>query len=152
MTGPAFQHLFTLDLETVPWTAGQGPFGFVRSVAVVGGGSFRGDRLAGRVLPGGADWIMGGPSGVRQLDVRLMLETDAGEMVAMSYAGRLHMTAETEAQLRAGDQPDPSAVYFRVAAQFETASERLAWLNRRLAFGIGVRRPSGPVYEVYELL
>jgi hypothetical protein len=35
---------------------------------------------------------------------------------------------------------------------FETAAQRLIWLNDILAIGIGSRRPQGPCYEVFELL
>ena len=59
-----------------------------RRVAPVRGGTFAGERLNGEVLEGGAgDWLLQRADGVMLLDVRLLLRTDAGELVSMSYRG-----------------------------------------------------------------
>ncbi len=56
------------------------------------------------------------------------------------------------AKVDQGEAVDPSAYYFRIAPEFETASERYGWINRMIAVGIGHRRPTGPVYSIFEVL
>jgi hypothetical protein len=51
-----------------------------------------------------------------------------------------------------GEAVDPASYYFRVAGSFETASPELAWLNTVVAVAVGSRSPTGPAYEVFELL
>ena len=46
----------------------------------------------------------------------------------------------------------PGAYYFRTAAFFETAADNYVWLNGIVAVGIGHRLPTGPVYQVFEVL
>ncbi|MDO8280837.1 MAG: DUF3237 domain-containing protein [Burkholderiaceae bacterium] len=131
--------LFKVNIEVgAPATVGNVPHGFARRVVPITGGSFAGERLKGRVLAGGGDTILVRADGAAHLDVRLTLETDAGEAIYMTYSGRRVARAQ-------GD-------YFRVAVQFETASESLKWLNDILAVGYGTREPTGPVYEVVEIL
>ena len=42
--------------------------------------------------------------------------------------------------------------YFRIAAQFETASEKYGWLNNIISVGVGHRLPEGPIYRMFEVL
>jgi hypothetical protein len=145
-------HLFTLVLqvgEVQP--LGRTPFG-ERRVAIVDGGRFDGARLKGTVLKGGTDWIIGRPDGVLQLDVRLTLKTEDGEIVAMTYRGHRHGPAAVIERLNRGERVDPAEYYFRTAPWFETASEKYAWLNRIVSVATGDRKPDGPVYEVFEIL
>lgn len=145
-------HLFTLSLavgEVQP--LGRTPFG-ERRVALVDGGRFDGARLKGTVLKGGTDWIIGRPDGVLQLDVRLTLKTEDGEIVAMTYRGHRHGPASVIERLNRGERVDPAEYYFRTAPWFETASEKYGWLNRIVSVATGDRKPDGPVYEVFEVL
>ena len=124
-----------------------------RRVAVVTGGTFQGERLRGEVVPAPAgDWLLQRPDGVTALDVRLLLRTDDGALVYMSYRGLRHGPADLMARLAAGEMVDPSLYYFRTSPSFETAAAKYLWLNRLLAIGIGRREPNGPVYDVYEVL
>jgi len=103
------------------------------------GGSFEGDRLRGKVLPGGDDWTLKRPDGVMELDLRVTLETDDGALVHMTFEG-----------IR--DDRAPGSPYFRTLPRFETADPRYAYLNRLLAVGVGAISPSGPVHEIEEVL
>ena len=145
-------HLFTLVLEV----AGAQPIGATpagdRRVGLVGGGRFTGPRLKGIVLPGGADWIVLRPDGVTTLDVRLVLQTEDGAAIGMTYRGLRHGPAAVMDRLNRGEAVDPAEYYFRTAVVFETAAPGYAWLNRIVAVGTGHRPPSGPVYDVFEVL
>ncbi len=145
-------HLFTLTLEV----AGMQPVGATpagdRRVGLVAGGRFQGARLSGTVLPGGADWIMLRPDGATTLDVRLVLQTDDGAAIGMTYRGIRHGPPEIMDRVARGEAVPPGSYYFRTVVAFETGAPRYAWLNRIVAVGTGERPPSGPVYDVFEVL
>jgi len=59
--------LMTLRLSTAPTqNIGAGPQG-TRLIFPITGGRFDGDRLRGKVLPGGDDWVVKRPDGVLEL-------------------------------------------------------------------------------------
>lgn len=152
MTGLKSRHLFTARMETTPQVVGSVPMGFYRRAGILTGGTFEGGRMRGRVLPGGGDWLIQRPDGALHLDVRCMLETDAGEIVYMTYTGRRTTSPEVAERLARGEPVAAGDMYFRTAVQFETAAPKLAWLNDVIAVGVGSRPPAGPVYEVFEVL
>jgi hypothetical protein len=144
--------LFTIEFETAAQIIGNVPMGYFRRSAIITAGRFVGDRVSGKALAGGGDWLIKRADGVIHLDVRAMLETDAGESIYMTYTGRLKMPSDGEERLARGESLSPNELYFRTSVLFETAAQRLIWLNDILAIGIGGRRPQGPCYEVFELL
>ncbi len=128
--------LMTLRLATAATQSiGATPQG-VRVTFPITGGEFEGERLRGKVLPGGDDWTVQRPDGVIELDLRVTLETDDGALVHMTFAG-----------LR-----DDARPYFRTLPRFETASPKYAFLNRLVAVGRGEIRPDGPVHVIEEIL
>ena len=156
MTEPTLRstHLFTLTLQVDPnfTDVGETPYGR-RRIATVTGGTFEGEELRGIVLPApGGDWILQRLDGILQLDVRLTLKTDDGHLVYMSYRGMRHGPAWVIEQLNKGEKVDPSQYYFRATPWFETASEKYRFLNRIVCVSTGRRDPTGPVYEVFQIL
>jgi hypothetical protein len=145
-------HLFTITLAVGEiQNLGETPVGG-RRVAVVEGGRFEGAKLKGTVLKGGSDWIIARSDGALQLDVRLTLKTDDGQLIGMTYRGYRHGPAEVIERLNRGETVDPASYYFRTAPVFETSSEKYGWLNRIVAVATGRRLPEGPVYDVFEVL
>jgi hypothetical protein len=118
----------------------------------VPGGSFEGLRLRGEVLPGGTDWQTVRSDGAVLLDARIALKTQDDALIAMTYAGIRHGSAEIMDQLGRGEPVDPTQYYFRIIARFETSEPTLTWLNSIIAIGIGERHREGPSYVVHELL
>jgi hypothetical protein len=106
------------------------------TVFPVTGGSFEGDRLRGKVMPGGGDWVTAAADGTFTLDLRVTLETDDGALIHMTFNG-----------IR-----DDANHYFRTVPRFETAAPQYAFLNRLLAVGVGEIRPDGPVHIIEEIL
>lgn len=128
--------LFTLRLaigalENLPAT----PAGDQVTYPVVGG-SFEGERLRGKVLPGGADWTVKRGDGVLELDLRITLETHDGALIAMTFSG----------------VRDDSRSYLRTLPRFETSAPEYAYLNRLLAVGVGVIDAQGPRHVIEEIV
>ena len=131
--------LLTLRLSTAATqNVGACPRG-TRLTFPITGGVFDGDRLRGKVLSGGDDWVIKRPDGVLELDLRITLETDDGALVHMTFEGIRDDTA-------------PGAPYFRTLPRFETAEPKYAFLNRLLAVGTGEISPEGPVHVIEEIL
>jgi hypothetical protein len=120
--------------------------------AVIAGGSFEGDRLSGRVMDGGSDWLTLRPDGSLLLDTRLVLETVGGAKIAMTYRGIRAGPHDVLARLANGDPVDPAEYYFRIHPLFDTADPNYDWLNRVVAVGAGHRLPEGPIFSVFEIL
>jgi len=147
------QPLFALLLDVQPATMiGKTP-GVDRRVGVITGGRFEGERLRGTILSGGSDWQSVRPGdGAWTLDVRVVLKTDDGELIGMTYRGLRHGPKDVLERIARGEVVNPNAYYLRIAPFFETASERYGWLNGIIAVGVGHRLPEGPVYQVFEIL
>ena len=146
------EFLFRISFE-VPRIVnlGQTPYG-IRRIAEVSGGAFEGPKLRGTVLPAGGDWIIIRPDKVMQLDVRVTLKTEDGELIYMTYRGVRHGPDDVMERLNAGDDADPTDYYIRTAQVFETGSEKYAWLNGIICVSKGQRLLKGPVYQVYQVL
>ena len=130
-----------------------------RRISHITGGTFEGDRMSGRVVPGGGDWselaMSGEGDALTLLDVRALWETGDGARIYVTYAGRLVIPNDKLAAFR-----DPEALaalgpgdyYFRIVPLFETAAERYGWLNRIVAAGIGRRTADGVDYDIFEIV
>jgi hypothetical protein len=125
-----------LRLTTAPIEdVGPTPRGALSIFPIVGG-SFDGERLRGRVLPGGGDWVTARPDGTFELDLRVTLETDDGALIYMTFTG----------------VRNDANHYFCTLPRFETSAPKYEFLNRLLAVGIGEILPDGPVHSIEEIL
>jgi hypothetical protein len=133
-----------------PQELGETPHGR-RRVITITGGSFRGERLAGRVLPGGADWQLIRADGVAELDARYTLETVDRSLIYVSNFGYRHGPADVMRRLMTGEPVDPSLYYMRTTPRFETGAERYRWLNGLICVASGARRAAAVELEVFEV-
>ena len=133
-----------------PQELGDSPLGRRRIINITGG-RFSGERLSGRVLPGGADWQIIRSDGVADLDARYTLETSDGALIYVRNHGYRHGPADVLKKLSAGENVDPSLYYMRTAPLFETGDARYAWLNRIVCVGTGARRPNAVELEIFEV-
>jgi hypothetical protein len=133
-----------------PQELGDSPLGRRRIIPITGG-SFRGEKLAGRVLPGGADWQVIRGDGVAELDARYTLETEDRALIYVSNFGYRHGPADVLARLAAGEPVDPSLYYMRTTPRFETGAARYRWLNRLICVATGARRAASVELEVFEV-
>jgi hypothetical protein len=130
-----------LDLGDSPWGR--------RRVITVIGGTFEGPRLAGVILPGGADWQLLHPDGMASIDARYTLRTHDGAHLYLTTTGVRHGPPEVLQRLAAGEEVDPAAYYFRLFCRFETGDERYRWLNRTLAVASGARTATAVHYTAF---
>jgi len=142
--------VFQLDVEKAS-VVGATP-GCDRRVGVIAGGRFEGERLRGKLLHGGSDWQTVRTDGAWTLDVRVVMETDDGQLIGMTYRGMRHGPPAVMERIARGETVSPSEYYLRASPFFETASEKYGWLNRIVTIALGHRLPSGPVYQVFEIL
>ena len=123
-----------------------------RRFAPVAGGRFDGDRLAGNVLPGGADWVLNRPDGAMVIDVRLPLRTDDGAGISLAYKGVMLAAPEAMARFNRGKSLDAHEYKLRTVASFETGDERYLWLNDIIAIGVSGPTTGDTRYVIYEIL
>jgi steroid delta-isomerase-like uncharacterized protein len=145
---PPMEHLYDVAMDVRVDDVGITPQGHRRIVQVTGG-TFKGPRLSGKVLPGGGDWVLGVADGSRRLDVRVTLQTDDGALIYAKYLGVFSAQASVLERIQNGDEVEPSEYYFRVTPMFETASARHGWLNQVVAIGFGKRTKAQVLYSVY---
>jgi hypothetical protein len=149
----ATRELFVLEAElSPPQMMESTPYG-KRKIVPVAGGTFSGERLNGIIMPtGGHDWAMTRTDGALILDVRLVLETDDGEHILMTYKGIRTGDPAVLARIASGEYVDPAEYYFRIVPSFETGSKKYEWLNSIVCIGFGDRVKAGPRYTIHEIL
>jgi hypothetical protein len=109
-----------------------------RVIYPITGGTFEGPKLKGKVRAFGADWVLRLDSATTKLDVRLLLETDDGQLISSTYSGIVY------------NNPN-GTTYWRTTPVFETSSKKYAWLNYILAVGVGSMSKGGVSYEVFSI-
>ena len=109
-----------------------------RVIARITGGTFDGPKLKGKVLASGGDWLVRLDSTTVKLDVRILLETEDGELIYNTYTGFIHQN------------PDKTD-YWRIVPIFETSSKKYGWLNYTIAVGVGRDIKGGVAYDVYAI-
>lgn len=132
------EFLYTINLSLEPGIElGKTPLG-KRVIYTIKGGTFQGPKVKGKVRPAGGDWVLRLDSATTKLDVKLLLETDDGQLIASNYTGIVR------------NNPD-GTTYWRIAPTFETSSKKYAWLNYILAVGVGKFGDGGVSYEVFAI-
>jgi hypothetical protein len=143
--------IFTIhaELEAI-MNLGHTPYGERRVIGIIGG-TVRGPKLSGHVLPGGADWQIIRGDGVADIQARYTIETDTGARILVCSDGLRHGPPDVMERLAKGDRVDPALYYFRTVMRFETADPSVAWLNRILALARGQREARAVRLDVYEV-
>ena len=145
---PKLEHLCDLAVDVgTPIDAGVTPFGRRRLVPITGGAVT--GRLAGRVLPGGADVQIVGAETTARLEAQYMLELHDGSVVYVKNLALRVASAEVTGRMLRGEPVDAAAVYFRGQLTLESGDPRWAWLGERQFLSIGQRRPDAVLMSFY---
>jgi hypothetical protein len=135
-----------------PVEVGAGPYGVRSFFEVVGGDEVTGERIHGRMLTGGGDWILVGADGFGRLDVRAQIETHDGAFLYLQYFGVLEFNEAVMAALNGERSTGFEEQYFRTTPRIETGDERYAWVNRTVFVAEGRTHPDPAVeYRVYRV-
>jgi len=146
---PTLERLFRAVVEiAAPLSVGLTPRGERRIIPIIGG-RFAGDKLAGDVLPGGADWQLVRPDGTALLEARYTLRTKDGALVYVRNRGVRSGPPEVLARLARSEAVDPASYYFRTRPEFETGAPQYAWLNDLLAVCSAVRAANAVTLDFY---
>jgi Protein of unknown function (DUF3237) len=152
MTALRCNPLFIFQIQVKPpYVVGATP-GYDRRIGEITGGRFEGEKLRGRILSGGSDWQSLRSDGTTTLNVRLVMETDDGAMIGMTYLGMRHGPKEVLDRIGRGENVSPSEYYMRATPYYETASEKYGWLNRIVSVAYGHRMAGGAIYQVFEVM
>jgi hypothetical protein len=152
MTALRCNPLFIFQIQVKPpYVVGATP-GYDRRIGEITGGRFEGEKLRGQILSGGSDWQSLRSDGTTTLNVRLVMETDDGAMIGMTYLGMRHGPKEVLDRIARGENVNPSEYYMRATPYYETASEKYGWLNRIVSVAYGHRMAGGAIYQVFEVM
>lgn len=144
---------FIADINVMvgaPIEIGETPAGQRRVIAITGG-TVSGERLTGRVLPGGADFQVLRRDGVTDIHARYIIETDAGARVYIENTGVRDGPPDAMERLRHGEIVDPALIYFRAIPRFETSAPELMFLTRGLFLTSGARFPDRVQLRLFEI-
>lgn len=114
-----------------PLTGGPGRLGQRRIIPITGG-TVRGPRLNGRVLPGGADYELIRPDGNSRLEAHYGIEAEDGTPIYIVNRGLYVAPASVTARLDAGEDVPPADYYLRAAPVFDAPEGPHGWLSDRL--------------------
>jgi Protein of unknown function (DUF3237) len=126
-----------------------------RRIIPITGGTLRGPRLNGRILPGGADFQLVVSDTSADLDARYIIELDgsefAGEHIYVHNHALRRGAAADMARLVRGEAVEPGAIYFRGIPTFEVSSSALAWLTESIFIATGARYPDRVEMSLYRV-
>lgn len=135
----AYEALVTLELEEVHGQTHKGQ----RLRVPITGGRFLGPGLAGRILPGGADWQLSRTDGRLEIEAIYDMQTEDGAFIHVRNKGLWY----------SADDKWP-AEYAATHPIFDAPSGPYEWMNTSLFVGTVGEGPAGPrsirlaVYQV----
>jgi uncharacterized protein DUF3237 len=145
------QPIFTIEAELAPvLSLGRTPLG-ERRIIGIRGGTVRGRKLNGHIIPGGADWQIVRGDGAADISARYTIETDGGARILINSDGLRYGPPDVLEKLMRGESVDPASYYFRTAMRFETSDPSVDWINRILAVARGERLALAVKLDVYEV-
>lgn len=151
-TAPALRFAFAIKAKVGPiQDLGQTVRGHRRIIDILGG-EVHGPRLAGEILPGGADWQIVRPDGTIEVVARYTIKSDKGALIYVQNEGLRVASPEVLARMSRGELVPYDSYHFRTAPRFETAEPSLKWLERATFVGVAARTPDRVVIGFHEVL
>jgi uncharacterized protein DUF3237 len=149
---PELRHVCDIEVEVGPIRdLGPTPHGR-RRIVEIRGGTAKGPRLEGKVVPGGADWQYVRGDGVLELEARYSIRTGDGAEIAVVNRGLRRASPEIMERMSRGEAVDPALVYFRTVPTFEAPAGPYDWLNRSVFLATAARLPDKVQIRVFEVL
>ncbi len=123
-----------------------------RRVVDITGGAVSGPRLAGSIVPGGADWQYVRADGVIELEARYCIRTGDGTEIAVTNRGLRRAVPDIMERMSREEAVDPALVYFRTVPVFEAPAGPYAWLNESVFLATAARLPNQVRVKVFEVM
>lgn len=128
------------------------PMGTRRVINILGG-TVSGERVNGRILPGGADWQVIRSDAIADISARYTIETASGALVLVNSDGVRHGPPDVIARLARGEAVDPALYYFRTAMRFEAPVDSdVAWLNGIIGVATGRREKNAVLLDIHAVV
>jgi hypothetical protein len=121
-----------------------------RRFVPITGGTVKGPRLDGKVLPGGGDWQAIGKDRT-VIHAKYTLEASDGTRIGIDNPGVRVAAPDIIARLTAGEDLDPALYYFRTTPVFEVQVGPHDWMTRSVFVGQGIRHPENVVLRVFRV-
>ncbi len=130
---PTIEHLMTIEGKfDPPVVIDQG-----MRIVNISSGTVTGPHIKGTVQSPSADWVQVLPSGAVRIDVRLLIKTDDGDFIYMSYNGVSKQSEKSLGHLRKGEEAKAEdGMYFVTAPTFRTSSKKYDYLNAVQAINV----------------
>ena len=139
LTSVPVSFIFRIEAEVAPPISISGAPQGDRMIVPAQAGQFSGPDINGKIVPGaGVEWASVRADGVIKADVRLVLETDDGASILMTYNGLA--------------KPVDDSLHVTIAPLFETGAANYLWLNDIQAIGFGRPTEKGIGYDIYQLM
>ena len=140
---PSTEYVFTI-LATISdaMTVGPTARGQIRAIPITGG-EVEGEKIRGRVVPGGADWQRSRDDGITEIEATYAIELDDKTLVKVVNRGIID------------SQSPPDNRYFRTAVRFEAPNGPHQWLNEAIFLckaGLHPTRERTVQVEVFRLV
>ena len=146
------RYVFTLTVHIGDvTTAGDTGHG-VRRIIPITGGTVKGEGIAGRICPFGADFQMIRPNELIELEAKYAFETDDGAVVYVENKGMRFGPVELLQKLKRGEAVDPKLIYFRTVPRFETGHENYRWLMQHIFVASAARHADRVVIDVHQVM
>jgi len=151
-TAPGLKFAFAIKAKVGPiQDLGQTARGHRRVIDILGG-EVNGPRLAGEILPGGADWQIVRPDGTIEVVARYTIRAASGALVYVPNEGLRVASPEILARMSKGELVPVGSYHFRTAPKFETAKPSFKWLERATFVGVAARTPDRVAIGFHEVL
>jgi hypothetical protein len=149
---PELKHVCDIDVDVgAIRDLGPTPHGRRRIIAIRGGRA-HGPRLAGEIIPGGADWQYVRSDGVVELEARYSIRTSDGIEIAITNRGLRRAPHEVMERLSRGEHVNPQHVYFRTVPVFEAPAGAYDWLNHSVFIATAERLPDKVHISIFEVV
>ena len=137
---PGLDYAFSVRVRVgAPLELGETATGRRRVIPILGG-EVDGPRLAGEVVPGGADWQSLRADGTADLVARYTLRATDGTLIGVVNRGLRRGPPEVLARLASGAPVSPDLYYFRATPRFEAPPGPHGWLADHVFVATGERR------------
>ena len=146
------RYVFTLTVHIGDVTTAGNTGHGVRRIIPITGGTVKGEGIAGRICPFGADFQMIRPNELIELEAKYAFETDDGAVVYVENKGIRFGPVELLQKLKRGEAVDPKLIYFRTVPRFETGHENYRWLMQHIFVASAARHADRVVIDVHQVM